>query len=87
LLAEPRCAGQKLLIELFIHNYVKFNSNSGWACSTDGWCEVSPLLLLLACLALLACLCVTVASRPQGIAPWHLTPAVSSAGPDDCLSP
>jgi hypothetical protein len=30
-------------VEPFIDDYVKFNSNSGWACNTDGWCEVSSM--------------------------------------------
>jgi hypothetical protein len=29
-----------MLVEPFVNNYVKFNSNSGWACTDDGWCEV-----------------------------------------------
>jgi hypothetical protein len=52
-----RWAGQKHLVEPYIHDYVKFNSNSGWACSADGWCEVSRLLQLSR-FDLLACSCV-----------------------------
>jgi len=36
-----------MLVEPFINDYVKFNSNTGWACSTGGWCEVSWLLQLI----------------------------------------
>jgi hypothetical protein len=31
------------LVEPFIDDYVKFNSNSGWTCNTDGWCEVGSM--------------------------------------------
>ncbi|WIA19927.1 hypothetical protein OEZ85_005816 [Tetradesmus obliquus] len=41
---DSRRPGQKTLTEPFINNYTKFNSNSGWACSTDGWCEVMQAL-------------------------------------------
>jgi hypothetical protein len=30
-------------VEPFINNYQKFNSNSGWACDDDGWCEVGSM--------------------------------------------
>lgn len=42
-----RWEGQKHLVEPFINDYVKFNSNTGWACSADGWCEVSWVLQLI----------------------------------------
>lgn len=34
-------AGTRRLIEPFINNYRKFNSNSGYVSGNDGWSEVS----------------------------------------------
>eukprot|EP00884_Botryococcus_braunii_P003387 jgi/Botrbrau1/13049/Bobra.0187s0011.1 len=39
-----RYAGQKTLIEPFINNYRKFNSNTGWVAHNDSWSEVMQSL-------------------------------------------
>lgn len=36
--------GEKILVEPFIRNYQKFNSNSGWTNDDDGWAEVMQAL-------------------------------------------
>ncbi|OAR03133.1 hypothetical protein LLEC1_05508 [Akanthomyces lecanii] len=36
--------GEKTLVEPFIRNYQKFNSNSGWTNDDDGWAEVMQAL-------------------------------------------
>ena len=40
---EPR-KGQKTLIEPFIENYQKFNSNTGWKDDDDGWPQLMQAL-------------------------------------------
>jgi len=37
-------SGRKTLVEPFIHNWEKFNSNSGWASNKGGWHEVMQAL-------------------------------------------
>jgi len=51
-----------MLVEPFIKDYVKFNSNTGWACSTDGWAEVSWLLQLI-------CRTITMSSKNKPVRP------------------
>lgn len=36
--------GRKSLVEPFIENFEKFNSNSGWAVSGNAWCEAMQAL-------------------------------------------
>ncbi|KAM7207849.1 kinase-like domain containing protein [Naviculisporaceae sp. PSN 640] len=42
--ASKEWAGTKTLIEPFIENYVKFNSNTGWADGDEGWPKVMQAL-------------------------------------------
>ncbi|KAM7189330.1 Protein kinase-like domain containing protein [Rhypophila sp. PSN 637] len=42
--ASPNRRGSKVLVEPYIENYVKFNSNSGWTDSSQGWPEIMQAL-------------------------------------------
>ncbi|KAJ4159996.1 uncharacterized protein LMH87_007931 [Akanthomyces muscarius] len=41
---EGHREGEKILVEPFIRDYQKFNSNSGWTNDGDGWAEVMQAL-------------------------------------------
>lgn len=38
--SSPAWVGQKVLLEPFIHNYEKFNSNTGWVSDGEAWGQV-----------------------------------------------